>query len=121
VTLELALAGTPMVVAYRVDAVAGALRFLLKVHSVVLANLVLGENAFPELIQEDCTADKLAAALAAILADGPAHEAQRVALARVRQTMLAGIGAPSERAADIVLRYAMPQPAGAAPEVEDRA
>ena len=46
VTLELGVTGTPMVVAYRVDPVAARLRFLLKVHSVVLANLVLGANAF---------------------------------------------------------------------------
>ena len=43
-------AGTPMVVAYKVDAViAPALRLLIKAPSVVLANLVLDENAFPEL------------------------------------------------------------------------
>ena len=41
---ELGVAGAPMVVAYRVDPVAARLRFLLKVHSVVLANLVWRER-----------------------------------------------------------------------------
>ena len=71
VTLELGVTGTPMVVAYRVDPVAARLRFLLKVHSVVLANLVLGANAFPEFIQEDCTPAKLSAALSPLLTDTP--------------------------------------------------
>ncbi len=46
VTLELALAGTPMIVAYMVDRVMLMFRSLLKVPSIVLANLVLGEKAF---------------------------------------------------------------------------
>lgn len=103
VTLELALAGTPMVVAYRVDAVAARLRFLLKVHSVVLANLVLGENAFPEFLQEDCTPEKLAAALAPLIDDTPARRAQLAALARIPDFMHLSSGTPSERAAEIVL------------------
>ena len=56
VTLELALAGTPMVVAYKVDAlIAPLLRRLIVAPSIVLANLVLGENVFPEFAQEKCT------------------------------------------------------------------
>ena len=106
VTLELALAGTPMVVAYRVDAVAARLRFLLKVPSVVLANLVLGENAFPELIQEDCTPEKLADAVELILKKTPQRQAQLEALARVPQKMVLNWGTPSQTAAEIVLRYA---------------
>jgi lipid-A-disaccharide synthase len=106
VTLELGLAATPMVVAYRVDAIAARLRFLLKVHSVVLANLVLGENAFPELLQEDCTPEKLAEALSLLLRDTPVRRAQTAALARIPQHMLLEHGTPSDVAADVVLRYA---------------
>jgi lipid-A-disaccharide synthase len=103
VTLELGVAGTPMVVAYRVDAVAARLRFLLKVHSVVLANLVLGENDFPEFIQEDCTAAKLSAALAPLLTDTPERAAQLRALAGIRDKMFLPEGTPSGKAADVVL------------------
>ncbi|MFZ4808229.1 MAG: lipid-A-disaccharide synthase [Hyphomicrobiaceae bacterium] len=103
VTLELALMGTPMVVAYRVDGVAAQLRFLLKVHSVVLANLVLGENAFPEYLQEDCVPDKLAAAVSELLVDSPAWHAQRSALDRIPDKMRLPAGTPSDRAAAIVL------------------
>ena len=52
VTLELAVAGTPMVVAYRADPIASSMRFLLIAHSVVLPNLILGENVFPELLNK---------------------------------------------------------------------
>lgn len=103
VTLELALAGTPMVVGYRVDAIAARLRFLLNVPSVVLANLVLGENAFPEFIQEDCTSAKLAGALLPLLSDTPERRRQRQALGRIREKMLLPEGTPSQRAADTVL------------------
>ncbi len=104
VTLELALAGCPMVVAYKVDAVAVRLRFLLKVPSIVLANLVLGENAFPELIQEDCVPEKLAPAVADLMSDGPERDRQLAALARIPARMrLEGDEAPSLAAADVVL------------------
>lgn len=106
VTLELGLAGTPMVVAYKVDAVAARLRFLLKVHSVVLANLVLGENAFPEYLQEACTPDNLAEALVKVLSDTPERRAQIAALDRIPQRLLLEDSSPSEVAARIVLQVA---------------
>ncbi len=105
VTLELGVAGTPMVVAYRVDAVAARLRFLLKVHSVVLANLVLGENAFPELLQEDCTAQKLSDALVPLLGDTVERRRQKTALARVREKMALSRGTPSQQAAEVVMLF----------------
>jgi lipid-A-disaccharide synthase len=107
VTLELAVAGTPMVVAYKVDAVmAPALRRMIKAPSIVLANLVLGENAFPELIQEDCTPANLADALAPLLDDGPERGKQLAALAQIPERLRLPQGTPSEAAADIVLDYA---------------
>jgi lipid-A-disaccharide synthase len=104
VTLELAVTGVPMVVAYRVDGLARHLRFLVKVPSIVLANLVLGENAFPEYIQEDCTGENLARALAPLLGDTPERGVQVDALQRIAGKMLLEEGiAPSARAAEIVL------------------
>ena len=65
VTLELALAGVPMVTAYRTGSVeAWILRRAIKVNSVILANLVIGENVVPEFLQEDCTPEKLVAGAA---------------------------------------------------------
>jgi lipid-A-disaccharide synthase len=106
VTLQLALAGTPMVVAYKVDALSARMRFLLNVPSVVLANLVLETNVFPELLQDDCTPDKLAAALEPLLRDTTERRAQLTALARIPQKMLLDGGTPSDFAAELVLDYA---------------
>jgi len=107
VTLELALAGTPAVVAYKVDAIAARLRFLVKVPSIVLANLVLGENVYPELIQEDCAADKLASALELLLSDTPERSRQLELLARVPERLSVAAGSPSDAAAEVVLASAM--------------
>jgi lipid-A-disaccharide synthase len=107
VTLELAVAGTPMVVAYKVDAVmAPPLRLMIKAPSIVLANLVLGEKAFPELIQERCTSVNLANALVPILDEGPVRARQLAALARIPGRLHLPRGTPSEAAADVVLHYA---------------
>jgi lipid-A-disaccharide synthase len=107
VTLELALAGTPTAVAYKVDPVVGPIvRRLIKAPSVVLPNLVLGENVFPELIQQDCTPTKLADALAPLLADTPQRAKQAAALARIPAALQVPGHTPSEAAAEVVLDYA---------------
>ena len=106
VTLELAIAGTPMVVAYRADALARSLKFLLVASSVVLPNLVLGENVFPELLNADCSGEKLAAALLPLLRGGPERDRQIEGLARVQRLVREEGEPPSRRAAKIVLAYA---------------
>ncbi|MET0675737.1 MAG: lipid-A-disaccharide synthase, partial [Bradyrhizobium sp.] len=70
VTLELALAGVPMVTAYRVGAMeAFVLRRAIRVSSVILANLVIGKDVIPEFLQEACTPQQLSEALAEALSD----------------------------------------------------
>jgi hypothetical protein len=65
VTLELALSGVPMVTAYRTGSVeAWILRRAIKVNSVILANLVIGENVVPEFLQEGLHAGKTRAGAA---------------------------------------------------------
>ena len=105
VTLELALAGVPMVVAYKVSRIEEAVaRRLIQVPTIVLPNLILGQNAMPEFIQADCTAPRLAEALAPLLAGGPERDAQVAALARIDGLMrLPDDDPPSRSAARIVL------------------
>jgi lipid-A-disaccharide synthase len=104
VTLELALSGVPMVAAYKAGAIEAwiVLRFVT-VQSVILANLVVGENVIPEFVQDDCTADKLAGALGEVLSDTPMRRRQTDAFARIDDIMSTGNQSPSVRAADIVL------------------
>lgn len=104
VTLELALSGIPMVTAYRVGAAeAFILRRAIRVSSVILANLVIGSDVIPEFLQEDCTPDRLAAALHDVLADSPERLRQLVAFATLDAKMSTGDQPPSVRAADVVL------------------
>jgi lipid-A-disaccharide synthase len=105
-TLELALAGTPAVVAYRVDVIASSLRFLLTVPSIVLANLVLGENVYPEFIQERAQPQNLASALLPLLSDTPERRRQISKLAATAEKMEVRGQPPSARAAEIVLYHA---------------
>jgi lipid-A-disaccharide synthase len=104
VTLELALAAVPMVTAYRTGGLeAWIVRRTITVTSVILANLVIGDNVVPEFLQENCTADKLASALAEVLSDSPMRRRQIEAFARLDGIMSTGNQPPSVRAADIVL------------------
>ena len=104
VTLELALAGVPMVTAYRVGAIeAFILRRAIRVSSVILANLVIGKDVIPEFLQEDCTPEKLAEALADVLSDSALRGQQLEAFATLDTIMSTGDQPPSVRAADIVL------------------
>jgi lipid-A-disaccharide synthase len=104
VTLELALAAVPMVAAYRAGAAeAWILRRAIKVNSVILANLVIGENVVPEFLQEDCTPEKLAEALSGVLGDTESRRKQLEAFAKIDGIMSTGNQLPSVRAADIVL------------------
>ena len=104
VTLELALSGVPMVTAYRVGAAeAFILRRAIKVQSVILANLVIGEEVIPEFLQENCTPENLAQALRDMLADTPQRQRQIEAFKKIDAIMSTGKEPPSVRAADIVL------------------
>ena len=98
VTLELALSGVPMVAAYRTGGVEGwMLLRLIKVQSVILANLVLGDNVVPEFIQQDCTPDNLARALRPLLGDTPERRRQCEAFGRLDSIMSIGKSMPSVR------------------------
>ena len=75
----------------------------IDVKSVILANLVVGENVVPEFLQQDCTPEKLVPALRDILSDSPLRRRQLAAFAKLDAIMSTGNAPPSARAADIVL------------------
>jgi lipid-A-disaccharide synthase len=109
VTLELALASVPTVAAYRLtlveEIIARVARIKQRLASIILANLVLGENIVPELLQHDCTPERLAAALAPLLSDTPEWRRQIGAFARL-DSIMALDTLPSARAAALVLEAA---------------
>jgi lipid-A-disaccharide synthase len=107
VTLELALAGVPMVAAYKVSLLEEMVaRLAIRVPSAILPNLVLGENVVPEFLQRVCTPENLANALLPLLGEGPERRRQVEAFSRLDAKMEAGSASPSSRAAAIVLGLA---------------
>jgi lipid-A-disaccharide synthase len=103
VTLELAIAGVPMVTAYRGGAIEAFIaKRVVKLTSVILANLVIGDNVIPEFLQERCTPDLLASALKDVLQDTPMRQRQVNAFTTLDSVMATGTMTPSEAAASVV-------------------
>jgi lipid-A-disaccharide synthase len=100
-TLEAALCGTPMAIAYRAHPLSYEVaRRLVGVEHIGLVNLIAGKRAFPELVQGDATPRALADALAAYLEDGPVRQQALAELSRVRGRLQAppdGYGSVAER------------------------
>ncbi|NPV05228.1 MAG: lipid-A-disaccharide synthase [Syntrophaceae bacterium] len=106
-TLETALLGTPLVIAYRTSPLTAAIgRRVIRVKHIGLVNLIAGRTLAPELIQEDATALRLAAEVKAILADPRRSDAIRRELAGIRQKL--GEPGAARRAAAIALGLMRP-------------
>jgi len=108
VTLELALAGVPTVAAYRltlIEELIARLAGIGQLTSVILANLVIGENVVPEFLQRDCVPERIADALTLLFSDTPERLRQIDAFARLDRIM-ALEAAPSDKAAAIVFDVA---------------
>lgn len=100
--LEAGLAETPMVVAHRIHPLSYRivrLFGLLKAKHVSLPNILLNQGVVPELLQDDCSVDKVTNALLALFRDEPRMEAMQTQLSTLLP-LLAGGG--SEAAADAI-------------------
>lgn len=105
-TLEVALAGCPMLVLYRVNPITAAIaRRIITVRFASLVNLLEDRAVAPEFIQEQCVPDNLVPALSRLLDDPSAREAQRAGFRAALAKLAAPDGlAPSAAAAEAVLR-----------------
>jgi lipid-A-disaccharide synthase len=106
VALELALAGLPSVIAYRLSATTAfiARRFFgFKIKWATLVNMVMDQGVMPEFLQEDCRAKPLAAAVSAMLADGSDRESRKTLMREAMHQLGFGQGSPSDHAARTVL------------------
>ena len=113
-TLELALAGVPMAVTYRVNAVSAAMaRRLIRVPHVAMVNLLAERELVPELLQNDCNPVALAATVQRLLHDHAAAARQREGFRAIAEQLRAGAGKPSEAAAAEVIAL-MDRPAAPA-------
>jgi lipid-A-disaccharide synthase len=103
-TLELALAGVPMLVTYRVNPLSHQIaKRLIKIKYASILNLLLDRPVVPELLQYDSRPDRLAAELHRLLTDQAAVELQRQGCAEALAMLRPPSGTPSEAAADAVL------------------
>ncbi len=105
-TLELALAGVPMVTAYKVSELEYRVGKILlrRLSSIILTNILLSDNVVPELIQHECTPNRLADMLVPLFEDTPQRRAQTQAFSRLDKILeIPGGGSPALRAAQVVL------------------
>lgn len=104
VAVELAIAQLPSIIAYRVNPFSALIaRRLLKVGHVTIPNLLMDKKVQPELLQENCTAPKLAQAVARLLDDPQARQDQIAACRVVSEKLGLGGEPPSDRAAKQIL------------------
>jgi lipid-A-disaccharide synthase len=102
VALELALARTPTVVAYKMAALTYLLgKPLINVAYANLVNLILDRPIIPEFLQNQCTGEKLSAALLDLLGPGGIQQCEAVEPALIAMGL--GGHSPSDRAAEAVL------------------
>ncbi len=110
VSVELAMAGLPTVIAYKANALTVALyRRFIKTRYATLLNIMQNRAVMPEYLQEDCVPDRLAGSLDDLLSG----EAVRARQIRELQSIGAWLGrgafVPSEKAAEMVWNVAFPE------------
>jgi lipid-A-disaccharide synthase len=117
VTLELALAGVPMVVAYRISPTSAFIvrRMGVAVEHASLVNLLLGRQVVPEFLQEECTGANIAEGVDEILSSETVRAAQQKDFAAVVKALGSPTPSPSERAAKVVLDIVQGRAAHAMP------
>jgi len=104
VSLELAAASTPMVIAYDMNWLSWQIMSrMLKTSTVTLVNLVSGSDTIPEILGPACRPPAIAAALNDLIDDAAMRAAQISAMAETMKKLGKGAKAPGLRAARAVL------------------
>jgi len=107
VSLELALAGVPTIIAYRMAPISAYIaRKFVKLDYVSIINLILKREAMPELLLEDCTVEKLTPAVSNLLKSEDARMEQKTAFKDALTQLRAKNSKPSDAAAQVVLNVA---------------
>lgn len=106
VTTELAVAGCPMVVGYRLGPLTYAiLKRLIRTRWVTLFNIAAKDFVAPELIQDDCNGPALAKEIALRLDDDALRRRQIERQSQALLKMGRGGPDPSEAAAEAILAF----------------
>ena len=103
VALELAMIDVPHLIAYKVSPLTAFLvRHFIKVEFVNLSNILLGREIVPELLQENCTEEKILYYLNELLQKGDLYKRQMAGFAKVKEILGFNEQTPSANAADII-------------------
>ena len=106
VNLELALAQTPFVITYKLNPLTAWLaKRLLKVKYVTMVNILCDALVVPELLQENCTAEKVCEQVDKLLTDARAVEQQLLGLRKAAAMLQNSADKSSYAAAKVVLGY----------------
>ncbi|ESQ82926.1 hypothetical protein AEAC466_15585 [Asticcacaulis sp. AC466] len=106
VSTELALAGCPMIIAYKVEPLtAWIFKNVATIKHITLFNIMAEKEIAPEFVQDDATADNLVKAVDARLDDRALREAQVQAQFDALDIMGRGQKPPAEKAAAAVLEF----------------
>ncbi|MCB1782883.1 MAG: lipid-A-disaccharide synthase [Alphaproteobacteria bacterium] len=104
VALELAYAGVPHIITYKVNPITFLiLRLLVKVKHIHLANILLGRDVVPEYLQGKCNSLDIATGASDLLKSKKLQEAQKEAFRELRKILGADSDQkPSEKAANFI-------------------
>ena len=106
-TVEAASMGTPFVMVYRLTPLTYLLgRWMVKVPHFAMVNLIAEERIVPELVQQDFTAERVAAEMSRIIPDGAPREKMLAGLRKVKRRLRgkSQAGPAADRAAQIIGR-----------------
>lgn len=107
VSLELAMAGVPSIIGYRLSPLTAMVaRRLIRVKYASIVNIILDREAMPEFLQERCTADQMAPALINLLKPGQFRDQQSGDIAQALKALQSGDEPPSSAAAKVVISKA---------------
>ena len=104
-TLEAALAQVPTIVVYRLSWLSWIVgKLLVRIPFISLVNLIAGRGVVPELLQGECTGDRIARSVETLLTSEAARDSQLEGMRRVGEA-LAPAGAPgaARRVAEAVV------------------
>ena len=105
VTLELAAAKTPMIVSYDVNFFSRVfLKYLLKIDSISLVNIILDKKLVPEFLGKECQPKLISGALINLIEDDNLAYNQKSGLMEVIRILGGGTSHMPNRAANSINR-----------------
>ncbi|MEM0929931.1 MAG: lipid-A-disaccharide synthase [Pseudomonadota bacterium] len=103
VTTELALAGTPMVVTYKVAPIAAYYaKKVITTPYVTILNIMAGDAVIPERIQQECMPSQLSADVVRLFQDDDARRRQTSAFRRLLPGLIGSHDAADQAAQEII-------------------